>query len=70
MTYDLRTQGKERSRRIRIEKEFSINSQPPTLAAMAGLCTPPFFLCKIVAVDVLHVRFHSLVFLWRFFTVS
>lgn len=50
------THGREKRRRLQIEKEWSVNSQPPALAAMAGLCTPPFLLCNIVAIDVLHVR--------------
>lgn len=49
------TQGREKRRRLKIEGEWSFNSQPPAVAAMAGLCTPPFLLCNIVAIDVLHV---------------
>lgn len=55
-----RRHGREKKRRLYIETEWSINGQPPALAAMAGLCTPPFLLYKIVAVDVLHVRCPSL----------
>lgn len=47
---------REKRRCLHIEREWSVNSQPPSLAAMAGLCTPPLLLCKIVAIDVLHVR--------------
>lgn len=54
--YEHRKHRREKRRRLHIEREWSINSQPPALAAMAGLCTPPFLLCKIVAIDVLHVR--------------
>lgn len=50
------TKGREKRRRLKIEREWSVNSQPPAVAAMAGLCTPPFLLCNIVAIDVLHVR--------------
>lgn len=50
-----RKRGTEKRRRLHIEREWSVNDQPPALAAMAGLCTPPFLLCKIVGVDALHV---------------
>lgn len=50
-----RARGREQSRRAYLERELSINCQPPVLAAMAGLCTPPFLLFKIFALDVLHV---------------
>lgn len=54
--YELCKDGRDKRRRLHIEKEWSISSQPPALGAMAGLCTPPFLLCKIAAIDVLHVR--------------
>lgn len=56
-THAHRTHARESQRRADVEKEASINSQPPALAAMAGLCTPPFLLFKIVGLDVLHVRY-------------
>lgn len=55
-----RSRGREQNRRAHLERELSINCQPPVLAAMAGLCTPPFLLYKIFALDVLHVRFFFL----------
>lgn len=55
-----RVRGREQNRRAYLERELSINCQPPVLAAMAGLCTPPFLLFKIVALDVLHVRCYFL----------
>lgn len=51
-----RVHGRESTRRTKTEREASIDSQPPALAAMAGLCTPPFLLFKIIGRDVLHVR--------------
>lgn len=52
-----RAHGRESQRRAFIEKTYSINSQPPALAAMAGMCTPPFLLHRMIACDVLHVSF-------------
>lgn len=54
--YGYRKHRREKRRRLHIEREWSVNSQAPAPAAMAGLCTPPFLLCKIVAIDVLQVR--------------
>lgn len=51
-----RVNSRESQRRNDLERDHSINSQPPALAAMAGLCTPPFLLYKIIGIDVLHVR--------------
>lgn len=48
-----RAHGRESQRRAFIEKTYSINSQPPALAAMAGMCTPPFLLHRMIACDVL-----------------
>lgn len=52
-----RVHARESQRRADLERDFSINSQPPALASMAGLCTPPFLLFKIIGIDVLHVSF-------------
>lgn len=53
--FGLLQQGRERQRRLQMEKAVSMNSYPPTLAAMAGLTTAPFLLYKIIGFDVLHV---------------
>lgn len=55
-----REHGRESQRRCDIERKYSVNSQPPALAATAGLCTPPFLLFKMIGLDVLHVRFRCL----------
>lgn len=57
--HSYRMRGQETARRNCIEKALSINGLPSALASMAGLCTPPFLMCKIIAVDVLHVRHFS-----------
>lgn len=50
-----RAHGRESQRRAFIEKTYSVNSQPPALAAMGGMCSPPFLLHHMIAFDVLHV---------------
>ncbi|KAK1859253.1 hypothetical protein I4F81_001850 [Pyropia yezoensis] len=47
--------GRERQRRLHIEKALGVNSYMPALAAMGGLTTAPFLLYKIIGFDVLHV---------------
>eukprot|EP00170_Pyropia_yezoensis_P000316 contig_1945_g317 len=47
-------QGRERQRRLYIEKAVSVNSYMPALAAMGGLTTALFFPYKIIGFDVLH----------------
>lgn len=53
--FGLLQQGRERQRRLQMEKAVSMNSYPPALAAMAGLTTAPFLLYKIIGFDVLHI---------------
>eukprot|EP00170_Pyropia_yezoensis_P005009 contig_20389_g5023 len=52
--FGLLQQGRERQRRLQMEKSVSMNSYPPALAAVAGLTTAPFLLYKIIGFDVLH----------------
>lgn len=52
--------GRERQRRLRLERHDSLNSAVPVLGAMAGLGTEPFLLYKMIGFDVLHVRLTSL----------
>ncbi|KAK1865695.1 hypothetical protein I4F81_008221 [Pyropia yezoensis] len=52
--FGLLQQGRERQRRLQMEKAVSMNSYLPALAAMAGLTTAPFLLYKIIGFDVLH----------------
>lgn len=49
--------GRERQRRLHIEKATIVNSYMPALAAVAGLTTAPFLLYNIIGFDVLHVSF-------------
>lgn len=47
--------GRERQRRLHIEKATSVNSYMPALAAVAGHTTAPFLLYNIIGFDVLHL---------------
>jgi len=48
--------GRQRQRRLKLERYDSLNSSVPAPAAMAGLGTTPHLLYKMVGFDVLHVR--------------
>lgn len=47
--------GRERRRRLNIERAHGVNSYMPALAALAGLTTAPILLYKMIGLDILHV---------------